>query len=157
MSVRQILEPVKNLNASKTVIFCIGNRLKGDDAAACFVCDLLKGKIKAEVIDAGSVPENFIGLIIKRAPQNVIIIDAVDFSASAGSVKLFSPQLAESFSISTHSVSLKLLCDCIRSEINCRFFLAGIQPAQTGLNNPLSVEVQTAVEKIADELIKIFG
>jgi len=157
MSVRQILEPVKKLNASKTVIFCIGNRLKGDDAAACFVCDLLKGKIKAEVIDAGSAPENFIGLIIKKAPRNVIIIDAADFSAAPGSVKLFGPQPAESFSISTHSVSLKLLCDCIRSEINCRFFLAGIQPAQTDFNKPLSAEVQTAVEKIADELIKIFG
>ncbi|MCJ7702021.1 MAG: hypothetical protein MUO62_10590, partial [Anaerolineales bacterium] len=48
---------------------------------------------------AGSVPENFIGLIIKRAPQNIIIIDAVDFSASAGSINLFSPQQAESFSI----------------------------------------------------------
>jgi hydrogenase 3 maturation protease len=157
MSVRQILEPVRNLDTNKTVILCIGNRIKGDDAAACFVYDLLKGKIKAEVIDAGSVPENFIGLIIKKAPQNVIIIDAADFSASAGSVKLFGPQQAESFSISTHSVSLKLLCDCIRSEINCRFFFAGIQPAQTGLNKPLSVEVRTAVEKIADELIRIFG
>ncbi|MGB8225533.1 MAG: hydrogenase maturation protease [Sedimentisphaerales bacterium] len=157
MSVREILEPVKNLNASKIVIFCIGNRLKGDDAAACFVCDLLKGKIKAEVIDAGSVPENFIGPIIKRAPQNVIIIDAVDFSAPAGSVKLFSPQQAESFSISTHSVSLKLLCDCISSEINCRFFLIGIQPNRTDLNAPISDKVQDAASSLAAELIRIFG
>jgi len=157
MSVRQILEPVRNLDANETVILCIGNRLKGDDAAGCCVCDLLKGRIKAELIDAGNVPENFIGKIIKKAPQNVIIIDAVDFSASAGSVKLFSPQPVESFPISTHSASLKLFCDCISSEIDCKFILIGIQPAQTNFNAPLSAKVHTAVEKIADELIKIFG
>lgn len=157
MSISQVLEPLKGLDAAETVILCIGNRLKGDDAAACFIYDLLKDKTKAEIIDAGSVPENYIGLIIKKAPQNVIIIDAADFAASAGSVMSFGPHPAESFSISTHSVSLKLLYDCIRSEINCSFFFAGIQPAQTGFNKPLSPKVRTAVEKIADELIKIFG
>jgi hydrogenase 3 maturation protease len=157
MSVRQILKPVKNLDANKTAILCIGNRLKGDDAAGCAVYDLLKGKIRAEVIDAGTVPENYIGLIIKRAPQNVIIIDAVDFSASAGSVKFFSPQQDESFSISTHSVSLKLFCDCIRSEIACRFFLIGIQPGSIDLNAPISNEVQDAASSLAAELIRIFS
>ena len=157
MSVSQVLEPVRNLDANKTAIFCIGNRLKGDDAAGCAVYDLLKGRIKAEVIDAGNVPENYIGRIIKIVPQNVIIIDAVDFLAPAGSVKLFSPQQDESFSISTHSVSLKLFCDCISSEIACRFFLIGIQPDRIDLNIPISDEVQDAASSLAAELIRIFG
>ncbi|MBU1260767.1 MAG: hydrogenase maturation protease [Planctomycetes bacterium] len=157
MSVQQILKPVGNLDKNKTVVLCVGSRLKGDDAAGCIVCDLLKGRMNIEVIDAGIVPENFIGQIIKKTPQNVIIIDAVDFSAPAGSVKLFDPSQAESFSISTHSVSLKLLCDCIGSETICRFFLIGIQPAQTDFNSSLSAEAQAAAEAVADELIKIFG
>ncbi len=157
MSVSGVFEPVKNLNANKTVILCIGNRLKGDDAAGCAVFDLLKDKIKSEIIDVGTVPENFIGQVIKKAPQNVIIIDAVDFAAPAGTIKLFSPHQAESFSISTHLVSLKLFCDCISSEVNCRFFLIGIQPGQTDFNSPLSAEAQAAAEAVADELIKIFG
>jgi hydrogenase 3 maturation protease len=157
MSIRQVLEPVRNLDTNKTVILCIGNRIKGDDAAGCVVFDLLRKKIKTDIIDAGNVPENYIGPLIKKAPQNVIIIDAVDFSAPAGSVKLFGPRQVESFSVSTHSVSLKLFCDCISSEIACRFFIIGIQPVQTDLNSSLNVEIMAAVKAIADELIKIFG
>ena len=157
MSVSQILEPVRNLDANKTAILCIGNRLKGDDAAGCAVYDLLNDKIRAGVIDAGTVPENYIGRIIKIAPRNIIIIDAVDFSTPAGSVKLFSPQQVESFSVSTHSASLKLFCDCISSERACRFFLIGIQPDRIDLNTPISNEVQDAASSLAAELIRIFG
>lgn len=157
MSARQILKPVRNLDANKTVILCIGNRLKGDDAAGCIVYDLLRGKIKAEIIDAGTVPENYIGRIIKKTPQSIILIDAIDFSAPAGSIKLFSPSHTESFSISTHSVSLKLFCDCVGNEINCRFFLIGIQPGRTDLNTSLSDSVRDAVSGLAAELIKAFG
>ncbi|MBN1788229.1 MAG: hydrogenase 3 maturation endopeptidase HyCI [Sedimentisphaerales bacterium] len=157
MPPKQALEFVKNINPDKTVIVCIGNRLKGDDAAGCIVSDLLKDRIKSEVIDAGTTPENFIGPVIKKTPQNIIIIDAVDFAAQPGTFKIFSPQEDQSFSISTHSVSLTLFCDCITSEIPCQFFLIGIQPGQTDFNCPLSKEVKDAVEKISDKLVKILS
>jgi hydrogenase 3 maturation protease len=80
----ELFEQLNKLRGSKTIILGIGNTLKGDDGAGPAVCERIAGKICAEVIDAGTVPENYIQSIIKKAPQNLIIIDAVDFKSSEG-------------------------------------------------------------------------
>ena len=69
---------------SKVLILGIGNPLKADDAAGPLVCEKISGRVKADVIDAGTVPENYIGSIIKKAPENILIIDAIDFDAKPG-------------------------------------------------------------------------
>ena len=60
MSVRQILEPVKNLNAGKTVIFCIGNRLKGDDVFCLTGTDEHGAKISKAAKAAAKEPKEFV-------------------------------------------------------------------------------------------------
>ena len=74
-SYEQILEQLKKISSSKTLILGIGQLLKGDDGAGPFICKELSGKISAELIDAGSVPENYIQPIIKKTPKNLLIID----------------------------------------------------------------------------------
>ena len=75
----QIFEQLNELRGSKTVLVGVGNTLKGDDGAGPLLCRELTGKICAELINAGTVPENYIQPIIHKKPQNLIIIDAVEF------------------------------------------------------------------------------
>ena len=55
---QELSEQLKILVGSSAVILGIGNTLKGDDAVGPFLCEQLSGKVCAEVIDAGTVPDH---------------------------------------------------------------------------------------------------
>jgi len=152
----QIFEQLDKLRGSKTVIVGVGQILKGDDGAGPSICRQLQNKICAEVIDAATVPENYIQTIIKKAPQNLVIIDAIDFAAPAGTIKIFKPQQLDSLVLSTHVLSPHLFIDMIKKQIEVEVCFIGIQPAQIGLGQPLSAEVTRAVQWLVDILAGIF-
>ncbi|UCF44353.1 MAG: hydrogenase maturation peptidase HycI [Planctomycetota bacterium] len=153
-------EPLRQLNklrGSKTVILGIGNLLKGDDGTGPLVCQkLLEAGVSTEVIDAGTVPENYIQSIIKKAPQNLLIIDAIDSGASPGDVRIFKPEQLSSLVISTHTLSPRLLVDMVCQSIEVDVYFVGIQPEQTQLGQPITPQVKQAVQKLTDVLVEIF-
>ena len=152
----QIFGQLRKLSSSKTLILGIGQLLKGDDGAGPFICKELSGKISAELINAGSVPENYIQPIIKKTPKNLLIVDAVDFGGEPGTIKIFNPEQLNSMVFSTHTLSPHLFIDMIRREISVEVFLLGIQPAQIELGQPLSKPVEGAVRQLCDILVQIF-
>lgn len=153
----QLFEQLNKLRGSKTVIVGIGNILKGDDGVGSLVCQQLQhAKVCAELIDAGTVPENYIQPIIKKAPQNLLIIDAIDFGASPGTMSIFKPEQLNSFVFSTHTLSPHLFVDVIRREIDVDVYIVGIQPAQIQLGQTISTQVSKAVQSLIDSLSKIF-
>jgi len=149
-------EQLNKFCGSRTVILGIGNTLKGDDGAGPQLCNRLVGRTSAEVIDAGTVPENYVGPIVKKAPQSLLIIDAIDFTAQPGTIRLLSPEVLSGLSGSTHSPSPRLFIDLLREDISVDVFFIGIQPARTELGQPLSPEVERAVDLLADILSEIF-
>ena len=154
---KQLFEQLKKLHGSKTLIVGIGNILKGDDGAGPIVCQQLTGKVCADLIDAGTVPENYIQPIIKKAPQNLLIIDAVDFGASAGTINIFKPEQLNSSVFSTHTLSPHLFVDTIRQSIKVDVYFVGIQPAQIGLGQSISPHVNQAVQWLIRTLTEIFA
>ena len=153
----QLFEQLNTLRGSKTVIVGIGNTLKGDDATGPLVCQQLQDAgVCAELIDAGTVPENYIQPIIKKAPQNLIIIDAINFGASAGTIKIFKPEQLSSLVTSTHTLSHHLFVDMIRREIAVDVHFIGIQPAQTQLGQSISQQVSHSIQLLVSALSKIF-
>jgi len=156
MAADELFERLEHLRGQKTVIVCIGNILKGDDGAGPAVFEQLKGKTCADLINAETVPENYIQSIIKKSPQNLIIIDAVHFDASAGTIKIFAPEQLSDIVISTHTLSPRLFIDLIARSIKVNIFFLGIQPAQTEFNSSLSSEVQNAVQRLVTILLDIF-
>jgi len=152
----QIFEQLNELRGSKTVLVGIGNALKGDDGAGPLLCQALTGKICAELINAGTVPENYIQPIIRKKPQSLIIIDAVDFSASAGAIKIFKPDQLGSVAHSTHSLSPHLFIDMIRKTIEVDVYFIGVQPAQVGFGQSVCAEVAEAIQKLVDMFCDIF-
>ncbi len=154
---KQLLEHLNKLSGSKTLIVGIGNTLKGDDAAGPLVCQQLTGKVSAELIDVGTVPENYIQPIIKKAPQNLLIIDAVDFGAAAGTINIFKPEQLNASVFSTHTLSPHLFVDTIRKSIKVDVYFVGIQPAQIGLGQSISPQVNQAVQWLIRTLTEIFA
>jgi len=154
---QELFDQLSTLCGTHTVIVGIGNLLKGDDAAGSLVCQQLgQAGTSAELIVAETVPENYIQTIVKKAPQNLLIVDAVDFGAAPGTIKLFKPEHLNSFAISTHTLSPRLFVDAIRRQIEVKAYFIGIQPAQTQLGQTLSANVHQAIEGLTRMLIDIF-
>jgi len=158
MSTEQsLLRQLNTLRNSETVIVGIGNILKGDDGAGPHVCEQLKrANICAEVIDADTVPENYIQQIIKKAPQNLLVIDAIDFGAPPGTIRIFEPEQLSSHVISTHSLSPRLFVDTVCRDISIDVYFIGIQPAQIQLGQSLSQQVSPAIKRLSQILADIF-
>ena len=74
-----MLEHLKLHLAGKVVILGIGNTFRGDDGIGSLLAQRLKDKVSFIVYDSGPSPENYLGKIIKDKPDNIIIVDAVDF------------------------------------------------------------------------------
>ncbi len=155
-SEEQLFDQLNELRCSNTVIVGIGNTLKGDDGTGPLLCRELKERVCAELINAGTVPENYIQPIIHKKPQSLIIIDAVDFAASAGTIKIFKPDQLGSVAHSTHSLSPYLFIDMIRKSIEVDIYFIGIQPAQVGFGQPVCAEVAEAIQRLVDILCNIF-
>ncbi len=153
---QEILQQLKQLRSSKTLIIGVGNTLKGDDGAGPVICEQLAGKISAEVIDTGTVPENYIQTIVGKDPQNLLIIDAVDFNASPGTIDIFRPEQLSSFAFSTHTLSPRFFIDMISQQIQVDVYLLGIQPAQTQLGQNISNPVSEAIQQVTDVLVELF-
>src|SRR4030042_3394668 len=153
---KELFEQLNKLRDFATVIVGIGNTLKGDDGVGPMVCEQIRGKVCAEVIDTGTVPENYIQKIIKKAPQNLLIIDAIDFGASAGTINIFKPEQLGSFVLSTHTLSPRLFVDIICGSIPADVYFIGIQPAQVQLGQQISEQVNEAIHRLTGRLAGIF-
>jgi hydrogenase 3 maturation protease len=155
---QQLFEQFNKLRGSKTLIIGIGNTLKGDDGAGPLVCEQLRHTgVSAELIDAGTVPENYIQPIIKKPPRNLLVIDAVDFGAPPGAISIFKPEQLKSLGFSTHTLSPRLFIEMIAKEIEVDVYFVGIQPEQLGLGQALSTPVSQAVQQLTTILGEVFA
>ena len=116
----------------------------------------MRKKISAAVIDTGTVPENYIEPIIKKAPQNLLLIDAMDFGAEPGTIKIFAAEQLNSLAISTHTLSPHLFIDMIRQSVKLDVYCIGIQPSQTQLGGPVSEKVSRAIRELCSILERTF-
>lgn len=153
---RQLLESLAQWHDSKVVILGIGSTLRGDDAAGPLVCERLSGRVPARVIDAGAVPENYIGPILEASPDVLFIVDAVDFGGRPGQIRVCAPDEIHGFTFSTHALSLHLSIDLIRREKDVEVCVIGVQAGRTKFGDCLSPAMGKAVETLADTLTQLF-
>lgn len=153
---RQLLGSLAQWRELRVVILGVGNTLKGDDAAGPLVCEHLSGKVSARVIDAGAVPENYIGPVLEASPDVLFIVDAVDFGGRPGQIRVCTPDEIHGFAFSTHALSLHLSIDLIRREKKLEVYLIGIQAGRMRLGDCLSPATRDAVETLVDTLAELF-
>ncbi len=152
----RVFERLAELCNHSTVIVGVGNTLKGDDGAGPRVCRRLMGKVAAVLIDAGTTPENYIHKIRDHAPHCLLIIDAVDFGAAAGTIAAFTPKEMNSVISSTHALSPRLFVDTVCRDAGTAAYFIGIQPAQTELGCAMSPQVSEAVYRLVRMLTAAF-
>ncbi|MEO0070416.1 MAG: hydrogenase 3 maturation endopeptidase HyCI [candidate division WOR-3 bacterium] len=136
----------------KILIVGVGNRLRCDDGVGSHIVDLFKERVKdVEVIDAGTVPENYLESITQKRPQRVLIVDACLFDGKPGEFRLFDLESFENLhfpNFSTHTLPLNLIAQLIITKTNAKVYLLGIQPAQRGFGEKLSPVLSATLPKI---------
>jgi len=58
------------------------------------------------VLDGGTVPENFTGLIKRENPTHIILLDAADMGKPPGYIKIIKKDEISQYNISTHAMPL---------------------------------------------------
>jgi hydrogenase 3 maturation protease len=100
---------------------------------------------------AGPAPENSTAEIRRLAPSHVIMIDAADMQAPAGTTRLIDPATAGGAAFATHGMPLWILARYLRAEIGCAVILIGIQPHSIEFGERLTPQVEAA----ADDLVAV--
>jgi hydrogenase 3 maturation protease len=148
-------------NHGKILFLCIGNEMRGDDSAGPLIADKLD-RIFAEnpdikVINAGTVPENYTGVIRNETPSHIIFVDAVEMDMEPGSLRLVESDEIANYSISTHAMPLSFMIKYLKSFIKSEIILIGIQPKNLEMSNTISSEVMEGIEKLINHLQNIFS
>ena len=151
-----IKSELKNILKGRVTIVGVGNIMRGDDGFGPFLSECIKGKISANVIDAGLAPENHIKAIRESKPDTILIIDAADFGGDIGDVKLLEKSDIPLYGLSTHNTSLALFLSFLESDTKAKVYMLAIQPVRNEINTPLSDIIEkrcSEVESILEELL----
>ena len=138
----------------RLILVGIGNRLRGDDAFGPILVDRLRGRISSPLFDAAETPENYIGRIASLEPERILILDAVRWGASPGCIGFFPTDAIPFGGVSTHAVSLRLFAELTASRAECPVALLGAEPKGTAMGDPLSPEVGTSIDRLAQYLVR---
>lgn len=155
---RAVVELKKKLNG-QVLFLGVGNPMKQDDGAGPAAIAKLReqgigNREQVELLDVGMTPENYSGKIKQIKPDTMIIVDAVDFGAKAGSIRVIEAGEISSQSLSTHNVSLKTFVDFLKADLpNLNVFVVGIQPKEANFGEGLSPEVKKAVDELCMSLV----
>jgi hydrogenase 3 maturation protease len=153
-----LLHKLRSLCNGKVLLIGVGNRMRADDGAGPLLVDAVAGRCRIECIDAGVAPENFLEKAVRADPDTVLIADAIDFNGEPGDITVVDEKALSGGSISTHALSLTMMCEYI-TQRNCttRVALVGIKPQTVTLGADMSNAVARSVEKLAEELVKLCG
>ncbi|MFC1804459.1 hydrogenase 3 maturation endopeptidase HyCI [Candidatus Omnitrophota bacterium] len=133
----------------KAVILGIGNTLRSDDGIGSILASRLKDRVPYTVYDAGSAPENYLGKIIKDKPDNIVIIDAVDFGGQPGDSRIVEGgDLKTTNLFSTHNASISLTINYLQSNLKADIIVLIIQPKSIAFGDKMTPELTSALEKL---------
>jgi hydrogenase 3 maturation protease len=142
----------------KIVIMGIGNDLKADDGVGPYIIDQLQNAAPphVELINASTVPENFISHLIDTQPSLILLIDAALMSSKPGTIRLIEKSNIGGIAFSSHQLPLTFFIEYIENNITTTILTLGIQPYTDEFTLPLSRPVQNAAQTIIEVLTQIF-
>lgn len=138
------------------VILTVGNTLRSDDGLGPFIASELESNHKLVIIDAGSNPENVIDDITKLNPKNILIIDAADFRAKPGVVRLIDKESIPETTLSTHTISLRVIAEILSQDTRAQIKFLGVQAKSFELGKGMCNEVKSAASEIVKEIKRRF-
>jgi len=136
-----------------TCLVGVGNPLRRDDGVGPWIVQAVRRAVtgrRLSVVDAQSVPENFVPAIARADCLNVVFVDAVTAEGPPGTV-VFGPlaDFGEVESFSTHKLALSLSGKYLEAA-GKKAFLLGIVPADIGFGEGMTPEVERAAISLRD-------
>lgn len=107
------------------------------------------------LLNTESAPENHTQEIRKLKPSHIIIVDAVEFDAKAGSIITISKNQIDTFNFSTHSMPISFIINYIEETIGSKILTIGIQPKEMNIINTVSDEVKSSANDLTDIIAKL--
>lgn len=143
------------LKAARDVaLLAVGSELRGDDAVALRVAELIESDPNhsqhLHVFVGATAPENCTGPIRRVNPSHLLVIDAADIGAEPGCVQLLDEAHLLGVTFCTHALPLSVIVNYILGACpQCEVIVLGVQPAQLGFGKALSPRVEGAAQEIA--------
>ena len=150
VSMKKIIPRLKKALKGRVCIVGIGNILCGDDAFGPIMIQRLKGKVGAELLDAGTAPENFLGPITKMDPETIIILDTADLGVAAGNIDILNKGDILKVGFSTHDASPSMFMSYLEGASHADIFMIAVQPKNIEFGRGLTREMEEAIKKIED-------
>ena len=143
-------------DAKKIVLAGIGNPIRTDDYVGLKIVENLKGKLPENVcvLEAETVPESYLQDIEEFHPSHVLLIDAAFLGLQPGEARLVEAEKIASYSaVSTHLLPLRIFCDYVREASGAKIAFLLIEPKSMEFGEGLTVEAQTAAERLTNVLL----
>ena len=153
-------EELGDVVPQEVVILCVGSTMRGDDGFGPAVAEALHGaaaRLTARVFDGGQTPENELPRIARLAPAVVVLVDAVDFAAAPGTLRLLNPEQLRQDGFDTHTASLSLTVEFLKESCGARVLLLAAQPGDVSFGKPLSGRLRAAARRAAVALLEAVG
>lgn len=135
----------------------MGNILRGDDGFGPELAVRAASGGLLPAIDAGTTPENQVGTVARLEPEVVILADAVHMGSEPGTLDLISSGSLLAGSVAgTHALSPEMVMERIACETGAEVLMLAVQPRNLGFGQPMTKEVEKAVEAAIDALERVF-
>ena len=144
----------KDIFRGRTVFVGIGNELRSDDGIGPLVIERLRDRIDCPCINAGQVPENSFGAIVKEQPDTVVIIDAVQLFMKPGAYQLLTEEDILKTGFSTHTLSPAVFMQYLREASDADVYLLGVQPRSTELGQGLTAPLEDSLDELVNLIAK---
>lgn len=151
----ELADQLRQRLRGRVVYMGIGNILRGDDAIGPELVAALQ-RMGMRTVDAGTVPENYIGSVARLDPDTVIIIDAVHLDRCPGSIELLTRlDLGGGIGFTTHTLSPVLVMERLEEETGAEVMLLAVQPGTLDFGAPLSGQVARVLETLPALLLSL--
>jgi len=154
------LSELENLvRGRRTLVVTLGNEFRGDDAVGVMLAEyLVEAGYQDVVLNAGIMLENLIALIIRRNPDVIIFVDAIDAKLKPGDIYIcrLDETIDEITPLTTHKLPLRFIAKFIKSELpNSELILIGVQAKNYTFGSIMSNEVKNSLEALKQLIRKL--
>jgi hydrogenase maturation protease HycI len=142
---------------ARVIIVGIGNTLRSDDGVGSLFASRLVSRTGIRCIDAGSSPENYLGVLVRERPDSVLLVDAVCMGRAPGEGALLDPMQIEMTATNTHCVSLRFFVDMLVREGGCNVRLLAVQPESVRVGETLSKPVADTLSYLEETINRLYA
>jgi hydrogenase 3 maturation protease len=150
--VNSVSHALSRILKGKTVFLGVGNVLRGDDAFGPALIERIRDSVDAVCMDAGSAPENYVGKIIKEAPDTVIIVDAAHLGRKSGEYEILKKEDIARAGFTTHDQSPDMFIGYLEENTEADIYMLAVQPENVSFGEGMSDSVRNALEEIAGRI-----